>query len=73
VTIESLESRLDLGTLTPDTSADALGFNDLGTARIVASRPLIADRYVENRSTGSFILVDEVTHRTVAGGIVTAV
>ena len=69
-TIETLESRLDLATLQPDVSADVLKFNDLGAVRISLSPALIVDRYSENRSTGSFILVDEVTNRTVAAGIV---
>ena len=68
--IEALESRLDLDTLAADRSASGLGFNDLGTARIAVSRPLAADEYAANRATGSFILIDEVTHHTVAGGMI---
>src|SRR6185503_10373199 len=55
-TIESLESRLDLETLLPDAAADTLAFNDLGAVRIATGRALIADRYADNRTTGSFIL-----------------
>jgi bifunctional enzyme CysN/CysC len=68
--IESLESRLELMTLKPDSSASSLAFNDLGATRIALSRPLIADRYADNRATGSFILLDEATNRTVAGGVI---
>src|SRR6185369_4691523 len=38
-TIERLDSRLDLESLTPDATAAALEFNDLGTAQIALARP----------------------------------
>jgi sulfate adenylyltransferase subunit 1 len=69
-TIESLESRLDLETLEPDAAADTLAFNDLGAVRIATGRALIADRYADNRATGSFILIDEATNHTVASGMI---
>ena len=34
------------------------------------STPLILDSYARNRSTGSFILIDESTNDTVAAGMV---
>ena len=68
--IERLESLLDLVSLRPDASATTLGPNDLGRAHIAVSRPLVADPYTSNRSTGSFILIDEATNQTVAGGII---
>ena len=69
-TLENLESRLDLDAMQADTTATTLEFNDIGTARIQVSRPLVADAYRANRATGSFVLVDEATHRTVAGGMI---
>jgi sulfate adenylyltransferase subunit 1 len=71
--IESLDSRLDLTTLQPDAAAQTLAFNDIGTVRIGVARPLIADAYAANRATGSFILIDEATHHTVAGGMISEV
>ena len=68
--IEALESRLDLATLQPDSSATTLDFNDLGTVRLAVARPLIADLYAANRATGSFILIDEATNHTVAAGMI---
>ena len=68
--VERLDSRLDLVSLQPDASADTLGPNDLGRARLAVARPLVADTYADNRSTGSFILIDEATNGTVAGGII---
>jgi sulfate adenylyltransferase subunit 1 (EFTu-like GTPase family) len=72
-TIESLDSRLDLETLEPDAAAGTLAFNDLGTARIAVARPIIADRYADNRATGSFVLIDEATNHTVAAGMISEV
>jgi sulfate adenylyltransferase subunit 1 len=71
--VERLESRLDLVSLQPDASAPTLGPNDLGRAHIAVSRPLVADAYPANRATGSFILIDEATNATVAGGIINGV
>ena len=72
-TIEALESRLNLTTLQPDAEATTLAFNDLGSVRIAVARPLVADAYADDRATGSFILIDEATHHTVAGGMISEV
>jgi len=71
-TIEAIDSRLDLETLDRRAAADSLAFNDLGRVRVTLGRAIAADPYAENRATGAFILVDEVTHRTVAGGMIEA-
>jgi sulfate adenylyltransferase subunit 1 len=68
-TIERLESRLDLDTMAP-VPTDTLAFNDIGAVRIAAGRAIVADPYARNRATGSFILIDEATNRTVAGGMI---
>jgi sulfate adenylyltransferase subunit 1 (EFTu-like GTPase family) len=72
-TVEKLESRVDLATLGPDIGGGSLGFNDLGTVHIAAAPVLVADPYSINRATGSFILVDEATNHTVAGGMISEV
>ncbi|MGZ5060996.1 MAG: sulfate adenylyltransferase subunit 1 [Usitatibacter sp.] len=72
-TIESLDSRLDLASLRPDAEAGTLRFNDLGSVRIAVARPLVADSYDDDRATGSFILIDEATNHTVAGGMISEV
>jgi sulfate adenylyltransferase subunit 1 len=69
-TVAMLESRLDLWTLGEDSMAESLAFNDIGTVDIALARPLVADTYGTNRETGSFILIDEATHQTVAGGMI---
>jgi len=71
--IEKLQARLDLETLQPDFAPTTLAFNDLGAVRIAVAQPIAADRYADNRATGSFILVDEATHQTVAGGMISEI
>ena len=46
--------------------------NDIGRVRLRTSKPLAFDPYARNRSTGSFILIDEATNDTVGAGMITA-
>ena len=50
--------------------AEGLKLNDIATVSINVQQPLAADAYDAIRSTGSFILIDEVTHQTVAAGMI---
>ena len=38
--------------------------------RLRTTAPLLVDPYARNRSTGSFILIDEATNDTVGAGMV---
>ena len=38
--------------------------------RLRLSAPLVADPYARNRTTGSFILIDEATNDTVGAGMI---
>jgi sulfate adenylyltransferase subunit 1 len=46
--------------------------NQIGTVTITATRPLVFDRYTDNRGTGSFILIDPSTNFTAGAGMITA-
>ncbi len=70
-TVERLDGQLDLHTLALK-PAPTLGPNGLGSARLRTHETLAADPYAENRATGAFILVDEATNATVAGGFIRA-
>jgi sulfate adenylyltransferase subunit 1 len=50
--------------------ATALKMNDIAQVNIKTAKPLGADRYTDNESNGSFILIDEHTNTTVAVGFV---
>ena len=69
--VRQVEYRLDINTLHRQTDATSLGLNEIGRIRLRTQRPLMFDEYRRNRTTGSFILVDEGTHDTVAAGMIT--
>jgi sulfate adenylyltransferase large subunit len=48
----------------------ALVFNQIGSVTVATSRPLIFDRYEDNRATGSFILIDPATNFTAGAGMI---
>jgi sulfate adenylyltransferase large subunit len=61
--------RLDIQTGHRDEAARQLALNDLGRIRLRTTTPVVYDEYRRNRTTGSFILVDESTNNTVAAGM----
>ncbi|MGI8666395.1 MAG: sulfate adenylyltransferase subunit 1 [Jatrophihabitans sp.] len=67
--VDAVESRLDVSTVQP-VGAQELNLNDIGTVRIRLAEPIVADPYLLNRSTGSFLLVDEATGATAAAGLI---
>ena len=49
----------------------ALLLNQIGTVQVSTARPLVFDRYGDNRATGSFILIDPATQFTCGAGMIT--
>jgi bifunctional enzyme CysN/CysC len=47
--------------------------NDIGKVTIKTASPIFVDPYRDNRSTGSFILIDPATKVTVAAGMISSV
>jgi sulfate adenylyltransferase large subunit len=47
-----------------------LVLNQIGTVNVSTARPLVFDRYVENRATGSFVIIDPATHFTAGAGMI---
>jgi bifunctional enzyme CysN/CysC len=70
--VKDLQYLLDINTLHRDEDADRLTLNEIGRVTLRTTAPLFYDEYRRNRATGSFILVDESTHRTVAAGMLLA-
>ncbi|MBH0776430.1 adenylyl-sulfate kinase [Nocardia bovistercoris] len=68
--IRSLDYRLDVNTLHRDEHAEALTLNEIGRVQLRTRTPLLFDPYRRNRTTGSFILVDDATDNTVAAGMI---
>ena len=67
-----IDYRLDINTY-EKASAVELGLNDIANVSFKLLKPIIADLYSENRITGSFILIDEISNNTVAAGMITEV
>jgi bifunctional enzyme CysN/CysC/sulfate adenylyltransferase subunit 1 len=53
-----------------DQDAGELGLNEIGRVHLRTTVPLLCDPYAKNRTTGSFILVDEATGSTVGAGMI---
>jgi sulfate adenylyltransferase subunit 1 len=68
--VEGLDFRLDVNTLARETGVTPFRLNDIGRIRLKSQKPLAVDSYRANRATGSFILIDEATHQTVAAGMI---
>ncbi len=68
--VQDLHYRLDVNSLHRDEGATALTLNEMGRVALRTTVPLFADEYRRNRTTGSFILIDEGTNETVAAGMV---
>ena len=68
--IKSVHYQLDVNTLHRLDQVSALGLNDIGRISLRTTAPLFFDEYARNRSTGSFILIDEVTNGTVGAGMI---
>ncbi|MFT4216295.1 MAG: sulfate adenylyltransferase, partial [Micropruina sp.] len=68
VKIREVVYRIDINTLHRDDSVTSLGLNDIGRVRMRCTKPLFIEKYQSNRMTGSVILVDESTNRTVGAG-----
>jgi sulfate adenylyltransferase subunit 1 (EFTu-like GTPase family) len=67
--LDDIEYRVDVNSLAHE-KATQLELNEIGRVRLRCSAPLMVDPYSRNRTTGSFILVDEATNDTVGAGMV---
>ena len=47
-----------------------LVLNQIGSVTVSTARPIIFDRYADNRGTGSFILIDPATNFTAGAGMI---
>ncbi len=65
-----LHDKLDVTTLASDSQVAGLGLNEIGTVSFITSLPLPVDPYVQNRTMGSFIVIDPVTNATVGAGMI---
>ncbi len=67
--IDTVEAIIDVNTLAARVG-EPLGLNDVGKVEIDLDRAIPAVRYEQNRKLGGFILIDKMSHATVAAGLI---
>jgi bifunctional enzyme CysN/CysC/sulfate adenylyltransferase subunit 1 len=67
--VKQIRNRIDVNTL-EKSAATSLDMNDIAEVDISTTLPLFFDPYSENRTMGSFILIDQHSNSTVAAGII---
>ena len=68
--VQDIVHRVDIHTLRPEPPTGGLELNDIGRVRVRTSAPLAFDPYQVNRSTGSFIVIDEHSNDTAGAGMI---
>ena len=68
--IKDVLYKIDINTYNRDEENKDLNMNDIARIKVRTTRPLMIDEYRDNRITGSFVLVDDATHETVAAGMI---
>jgi sulfate adenylyltransferase subunit 1 (EFTu-like GTPase family) len=67
---EELSYRVDVNTLDHQATPEAAVMNDILRVKLKLQQPLLVDAYVDNRTTGSFIVIDPASLHTVAAGVI---
>ena len=68
--VESLDDRLEVESYERTPNPESFPLNEIGRVTIKTLEPIFVDAYTTSRDTGSFILIDTATRRTVAAGMV---
>ena len=69
VRVEKICSKINVNSLQQE-SGQTLGMNEVGSCVLALGRELSCDSYADNRSSGSFILIDRLTNATLAAGMI---
>ena len=67
--VAGINYKIDVNTLHRQ-DAESFALNEIGRIALKTSQPLFFDPYKTNHATGSFILIDPVSNRTVAAGMI---
>ena len=68
--IKEVVYKININTFERNSEDKELTMNDITKVKIRTTKPLMADSYRENRTTGSIILIDDTTNETVAAGMI---
>lgn len=69
VRIDQIKYKVDVNTM-EQSDAEKLALNEIGRVTFTSNKPLFFDPYLQNKSCGSFILIDPVTNNTCAVGMI---
>jgi sulfate adenylyltransferase subunit 1 len=68
--IKDIQYKVNINTLDRIENNVSVSLNDIAKISLRLTIPLVIDRYNDNRTTGSVILIDEATNNTVAAGMI---
>jgi len=68
--VDEIRYKINVDTLHRETS-NKINFNEIGRVNIKTSQPVMIDDYSKNHATGSFIVIDKISKKTVGAGVVT--
>jgi bifunctional enzyme CysN/CysC len=67
--ITSIDHKVNVNSLQQE-NGSRLELNEIGACTLEIDRPISFDSYCDNRSTGSFIVIDRMTNATVGAGMI---
>lgn len=67
--VTMIHHRIDVNTLEHH-DADELKLNEIGVCTLAVNAPVVFDAYAQNRTTGSFIIIDRLSNVTVGAGMI---
>ena len=68
--VKEIRYKVDINTLHRILDFEKIGLNDIARVQLRTTKPILCDKYKNNRNTGSIILIDEGTNETVAAGMI---
>ena len=68
--VDDLRYRINVNTMEHEERPNDLKLNEIGRVSFRTRAPLIWDEYLRNRTTGSFIIIDESTNDTLGAGMI---
>jgi bifunctional enzyme CysN/CysC len=66
--VQSLKYQINVNN-TEHLAVKTLALNDIGVVEIGTTRPIVFEAYGDNRDLGGFILIDKMSHATIAAGM----
>jgi len=68
--ISAVNYRVDIHTLERESASGSIALNDIVQVSLSLNQPIFCDAYRDDRTTGAFVLIDELSNQTVAAGMI---